>query len=509
MATHNRENKRKTFSQFFSGDAIPWSCEEKERVHNVSTKSCQDVVIGAGPGGYVAAIRLAQAGRQVVLVEAKELGGACLNVGCIPTKALLKNAEMVRSMKKAEIFGIHVDKFSLNFAKMQQRKATVVSDIKNGLRTLLEKNHIEIMQGFARFTTPHALNIEGANLSLSFENAIIATGSQPRDIPSIPCDHKNILNSTSILEIPCIPKSLAIVGGGYIGCEFASLFESLGSQVTIVEAAPRILSTQDEHISAFMQEHLTQLGIHIETNTQILKIENAGTTPTLHLSSPNHQEKTTQSYEKVLIATGRSINTQPLHLEKAGVLTGPRQEIIVTDNMRTTVPHIYAIGDVTGLYMLAHVASHQGMVAAENIQGIPAKMRYNAVPSVVFTYPEFAAVGITQKEANKQEHSINIGKFPFQALGKAVASHDTEGFLEIFSDKQTNQVLGGQVIGSGASILIAQIALAVANELTLECLIHTIHAHPTLAEGWLEAALAAYGTPLHLPPNKKRSLSAL
>ncbi|MBS0629589.1 MAG: dihydrolipoyl dehydrogenase [Verrucomicrobia bacterium] len=458
------------------------------------------IVIGSGPGGYVAAIKAAQNGRTVAIVEKNFLGGSCLNVGCIPTKTLLANAHMMEKIKMAEEYGISVGSVSFDFAKMKTRKDQVVEKIRKSLGGLLQSNKITIFQGKGEFVSPTEVKVIGAdNLLLEAENIIIATGSEPLDIPAFPCDHTRILNSSSILELTKLPKSLAIIGGGYIGCEFATLYHALGVKVTILEALPTILALQGKAVATVMTNAFTKQGIDLKTNVFVEGIEHSGNGVSIKLrgADPFYADL-------ALVSVGRKVNSSNLGLEKAGVKLSDKGMIVVNSKMQTSVPGIYAIGDVTGQVLLAHVASHQGIVAASNIIGRPLDMHYNAVPAVIFTTPEIATVGMTLEQAKESGYDATIGQFPFQALGKSIATIETEGFTEVVIDKKTGQILGAQAVGHDAATLIAEITLAINNELTAECVADTIHAHPTVAEAWLEAALVALETPIHLPPRKKR-----
>jgi dihydrolipoamide dehydrogenase len=457
-------------------------------------------VVGAGPGGYVAAIKAAQLGKSVALIEKSYLGGTCLNVGCIPTKTLLSNASLLHNVKRAASFGIMTGPISIEYDKMKARKDSVVSKIRGSLEGLLKANKITILQGAAQFESPQSLKIMGKdNLFLDADKIILATGSLPLDMKAFPCDHDRILNSTSILELTHVPKTLAIVGGGYIGCEFASLFRELGTHVTILEAFPTLLSAQGPTIANFMTKALGGQGIEIRTQVKVASIQNHQTHVSIQIEGGSSFEA-----EYALVAVGRKVYTEGLHLEKAGLLTGPKGEIRVNERMETEVRDLYAIGDVTGIAMLAHVASHQGIVAAVNACGGEAKVHYEAVPAVVFTSPEVASVGLTLEQAIEKKYAAIKGSFPFSALGKAQASQETQGFAEIVSDRATGQILGATVIGHEASNLIAEMTLAIQNELTLDALLETIHAHPTMAEGWHEAAALANETPIHFPPKVKR-----
>ena len=463
----------------------------------VTAKKTHDIiVIGAGPGGYVAAIKAAQNGKKVALVEKNYLGGTCLNVGCIPSKALLAGASALKTVKGANTFGITTGEVSVDYTAMKKRKDGVVSQIRSSLSGLLKANKIEVIEGTAAFTDPNTLKVTGASSkTLSADSIIIACGSEPTDVPIFPCDHKQILNSTSILELETLPKSLCVIGGGYIGCEFASLFNALGVKVTIVEALSSIIEAQGTTLSKALTAAFTKDGIDIKTGSQVEKIDKNPDSVTLHIKGGE-----TITADLALVSVGRKINTRGLCLSKAGLATDEKGAIVVNDHMETSVAGIYAIGDVTGIAMLAHVASHQAIVAATNAMGGDASMHYHAIPAVIFTHPEIASVGLTKEQAEAEGYSVSVGKFPFMALGKSIASAQTEGFTEIISDKDTEAILGAHIVGAHAASLIGQMALAINNELTLDCVIDTIHAHPTLSEGWLEGSLLAKGAPIHFPP---------
>jgi len=457
-------------------------------------------VIGAGPGGYVAAMKAAQLGRSVALIEKDQLGGTCLNVGCIPTKTLLSNAAVLHQIKRAAEFGIEVGPVAIHYEKMKARKDQVIAKMRGGIEGLMKSNKVTVFRGVASFEKEGELKIIGTdNLVLAADKIIIATGSIPFDIKAFPCDHERILNSTSILELTHVPKTLAIVGGGYIGCEFASLFAELGTKVTILEALPTILTAQGPTVSTFMTKALAQRGIEIRTNVKVQGIENKKNHVKVTLAEGGSLEA-----DYALVSVGRKVYVEHLKLEKVALALNEKGILEVNEKMETATPGVYAIGDVTGKWMLAHVASHQGIIAAMNACGQEAVAHYEAVPAVVFTSPEVATVGLTVEAANAQGYTATQGTFPFQALGKAQAGIETEGFAQVISDKKTGQILGALVIGHEASNLIAEMALAIQNELTLESILETIHAHPTMAESWHEAAAIAMEMPIHLPPKVKR-----
>jgi len=457
-------------------------------------------VLGAGPGGYVAAIKAAQNGKKVCLIEKGYLGGSCLNVGCIPTKTLISNAQVLAKIKEADEFGISTGPISIDFSKMKNRKDNVIEKIRKSLEGLLLANQMTILRGFAEFLSPREIKVKGHDNTIIYaENTIIATGSEPLDIPSFPCDHRRILNSTSILDLTELPKTLAIIGGGYIGCEFASLYAELGVKVIILEALPNIVSFQGKMISDTLTRIFTKKGIDVQTNVFVEGIDETVQGLNIRL-----KDKPPITCDMALVSIGRKIVSEGIGLEKAGVKVSEKGAIIVNDKMETNVPGIYAIGDVTGKFLLAHVASHQGIVAATNAMGQEAYMHYEAIPAVIYTLPEIATVGMTLEQAEQAGFVATSGRFPFQALGKSIAAHDIEGFAQVISDKKTGRILGAQAVGHEASTLIAEMALAIANELTLECIMDTVHAHPTIAEAWLEAALLAHDTPIHFPPKLKK-----
>lgn len=382
---------------------------------------------------------------------------------------------------------------------MKARKDSVVQKLRKGVEMLLSTNGVTVFKGEAEFVNPREIKVKGENGALIYaENTIIATGSVPMDIPAFRCDHKRIFNSTSILELTELPKTLAIIGGGYIGCEFASLYAEFGVKVIILEALPSIVSMQGKDISETLTRAFVKKGIDVQTNVMVEGIDYEGDGLSIRL-----KDKPALQCDIALVSVGRKVVSDHFGLSNAGIGLGERGVIVVNDKMETSVKGIYAIGDVTGKYMLAHVASHQGVVAASNAAGKPARMHYESVPAVIFTTPEIGTVGMTLEQAQAAGYTAAAGKFPFQALGKSIASIGTEGFAEIIIDKKTGAILGAQVVGYDAASLIAEMGLAIANELTIECIADTIHAHPTLPEAWMEAALVAMDTPIHLPPKKK------
>lgn len=458
------------------------------------------VVIGGGPGGYPAAIRAAQRGKKVALIEAKEMGGTCLNRGCIPSKALIANAEYWQQLQEAEEFGVQIQGMSFDYEKMAQRKDRVVNRMRTGLEGLIAANSIKVFKGVGRLISRSEIKIQGQdNALIEADRVILATGSEPRNIPAFPFDYKKIHDSTSLLDLTTLPKSLVIIGGGVIGCEFASLYSLLGVSVTIIELLPRILPMEAEEVSQALTKAFIKRGIQLETNAKVERIESNEAGIKVYVEGGK-----VYSADISLVAVGRSLNTRDVGLDKAGVLVQENGLVSVNSKMETSVAGIYAVGDIASKWWLAHVASHQGIVAAENACGGNAYMHYEAVPSVTFTEPEIGTVGLSLAEALKQGYQAKIGAFPFQALGKSQATLHPEGFAQIVVDEKTGQILGAQVVGYEASTLIAEMALAITNELTIESISETIHAHPTISEAWLEASYLAGGLPIHLPPKAKR-----
>lgn len=455
-------------------------------------------VLGGGPGGYPAAIRAAQLGKKVALIEAKELGGTCLNRGCIPSKALIAGSDIVERLHVAESFGINVKGFDVDYGKLALHKDKVVERMRTGLEGLIAANKITVFRGFGQLTSPREIKIKGQdNDWIEADKIILATGSEPRNISAFPFDFEKIHDSTSLLALKKLPKSLAIVGGGVIGSEFASLYATLGVEVIVLEMLPRIIATEAPEISQALTKAFTKKGIKVETGVAVQKIDKSKNGVQITLVDGK-----TFAAEMCLIAVGRSLNTSGIGLEKAGVPVLENGMIPVNNKMETEVAGIYAVGDIASKWWLAHVATHQGLIAADNACGKQARMAYNAIPSVIFTHPEIGSVGLSLEEAKKQGYKAKIGAYPFQALGKSQAALQTDGFAQIVIDEKTGQILGAQVIGFEAATLIAELAVAITNELTVECIAETIHAHPTIAEAWHEAALLAEGLPLHLPPRK-------
>lgn len=447
-------------------------------------------VIGAGPGGYPSAIRAVLKGLKVCLID-PEVGGTCLNRGCIPSKALIASARLFGKIKEAETYGIKVGSISVDYSKMVERAAGVVSKMQRSLEGLIKAHGVTYFKAWGTLVSKNSIQLSTGEI-IQAKQILLATGSEPKVIPLFPIDGVRIHDSTSLLVQKELPKKLLVIGGGVIGCEFASLFAHLGTEVTVVELLPRLISTESERLSKTLEKSFEKRGIKLHLNAKVQEVKNRGETVEILLESG---EKLISDH--LLVSVGRSALTDRLGLAAVGIQLNERGAISVSEKMESSVPGIYAIGDLTGKNWLAHVATKQGAVAIAAI--LKERISFQeTIPSVIFTDPEIASVGRTQEEG------AVVGEFPFLALGKAEAEGKTEGFARIFADPKTGQIVGAEVVGEEASALIAEMALAIANELTLDCVAETIHAHPTLPEVWMEASLIALGMPLHLPPRRRR-----
>ncbi|MDO9289531.1 MAG: dihydrolipoyl dehydrogenase, partial [Thermodesulfovibrionales bacterium] len=416
-------------------------------------------ILGAGPGGYVAALKLAQLGAEVTVIESTEVGGTCLNWGCIPTKTILASSEMYAKTKELESFGIDTaGSISPNMQKILERKNKVVSTQVKGIRGLFKSWGVTLREGKGAFISSKEIKVtlkDSTEETITADVFIIATGSRPAQIPTFPFDGKNIISSTEALELREIPRSLLIVGAGVIGCEFACIYSDLGSEITIVELLPRAVSTEDEAVSKLLEKELKKKKIKLITEIKVEKVEVRD--DGVHTFLSNGKELIA---EKVLVSIGRAFNTNGIGLENAGVSTGPRKEIPVNEKLQTNVPHIYAIGDVTGGILLAHVASKQGLIAAENIMGADKKFDYSVVPAAIFTSPEIGSVGLREHQAKEKGLDYTTGEFQFRALGKAHAMGEISGFIKIIAEKKSDKILGAHIIGPHASDLIHEFAVA-------------------------------------------------
>jgi len=452
------------------------------------------VVIGGGPGGYVAAIRAAQLGAEVALVEKGSVGGTCLNRGCIPTKAMAAGVSLLHSVQRAKEFGINTGEVSIDFGRLMERKNQVVDRLVKGVEFLLKKNKVDLFKGTARLSGSGRVMVAGSDgeLELEAENIILATGTEPALNKDFGYDGDRVMTSQEALNLTGVPQRLVIIGGGVIGCEFACIFSALGSKVTVVEIMPGILPLLDKDVSRQMQSLMKRQGISIKTS---VKIQGVRKQDSVAVVLEGGEEITADS---VLISIGRVMNLKGLGLEEVGVSVGDRGQVLVNERMETTVAGIYAIGDITGRIQLAHVASAQGLVAAENIMGHCRLMDYRAVPSCIFTHPEVGSVGLTAQEADRAGIKVKTGKFSFLGSGKAQAMGETEGFVKFLAHPDTDHILGVHIVGPHATDLIAEAALAMQLGATVKQLAETIHAHPTLSESLLEAAEAVHGKSIHM-----------
>ncbi|MFO0699059.1 MAG: dihydrolipoyl dehydrogenase [Nitrospira sp.] len=468
------------------------------------TSATHIAILGAGPGGYVAAIRAAQLGAKVTVIEREKFGGVCLNWGCIPSKALLSVVELGDKLKKAEDLGLMLQApASYDLARMVARKDKVVATLVKGIATLFKAWGIEqvIGQGIVKDARTLAVMLpDGAQREIHADALVIATGSSWPNLPQFPIDGHQIVTSQQMLDLTQVPASLAILGGGVEGCEFAALYSGLGTEVTILELMPRLLPLEDEDISSTMERELKKRGVTVLTGTTVEKAERASESLTLSLKDGN-----TMTTEKLLVSVGRGFNSRWIGLEQVGVTMGRRGDVLVDEHMRTNVPGIYAIGDVTGKAMLAHVASAQGQVAVEHILGHRRMINYDVIPAGIFTLPEIGRVGLTEQQARAcaekngkdPKQAVKVGRFRYGALGKAQATGDTTGFCKVIADAETDRILGMHILGAHAADLIHEPALAMQVGATATQVAGLIHAHPTLAEGVMEAMEDLDGAAIH------------
>lgn len=458
------------------------------------------VVIGAGPAGYVGAIRASQLGLKVAIIEKyNTLGGTCLNVGCIPSKALLQSSEKFYSAKNefAE-HGVNVGGVSVDFSKMQNRKNDVVKKLTTGIDYLMQKNKVTVFTGSASFETENFIKVdhEGKTTLVNAKNVMIATGSKPIELPFMPYDKKVILSSTEALSLDDLPKSMVVIGAGVIGLELGSVYSRLGCEVTVLDATDSILSVMDKDLRKEGKKVLESQGINFNLGVSVKSCQVVDGQAHIGFEDKDSNLKTITS-DKVLVAVGRKPNTLGLELSNAGVELNDRGQVVIDDQFRTSQPNVFAVGDCVPGPMLAHKAEEEAIHCAEIIAGHKAKMNYSTIPGVVYTHPEIASVGLTQQELEEAGKDFNIGKFGFNANGRAVAMGQTEGFVKILSDKVTDRVLGVHIIGPNASELIAEAGIALEFSSSAEDLAKAVHAHPTLSEVLKEAALDANGLALH------------
>lgn len=454
-------------------------------------------IIGAGPGGYVAAIRAAQRGAKVTVIEEAEVGGVCLNMGCIPTKTLVSSAERLIHARQAVDFGIEIPcEVGYNLSKIRERRDKVISTQVKGIRQLFKARGISLIPARGFILSPdvvRAVQKDGTTQDIKSDRIIIATGSRPAAMPGITFDADRVMTSDDAVRLTDIPPRLLIIGAGVIGCEFAFIYRAFGSEVTMVEMMPHALSTEDEEISGIIERELKKAKIRLITGAKVDAVEKAaGGLLQARLSTGE-----AISIDKVLVSIGRGMNSSRIGLEAVGVQTGGRKEIIVNDRMETNVPGIYAVGDVTGKALLAHAASHQGLVAVENALGGDERMDYSVIPAGIFTMPEVGSVGMKERDAAGRGIEIKVGRFQFRGLGKAHAMGEIVGMAKVIADAKSDRVLGVHICGAHATDLIHEGVIAIKKGVTAQELGKMIHAHPTLAEAIMEAAEDVHGISIH------------
>lgn len=465
------------------------------------------VILGGGTGGYVAAIRASQLGLKVAVVEKGKLGGTCLHQGCIPSKALLRSAEVYATAKESEKFGVIQDNVSLNFTKVQERKQGIIDQLHKGVQHLMKQGKIDVYEGIGRILGPSIFSPMPGTISVEMnngeenemlipKNVIIATGSRPRTLPGLEADSQFVMTSDEALKMEALPKSIIIVGGGVIGIEWASMLHDFGVEVTVIEYSDRILPTEDKEISKEMQRLMKKKGIQIVTGAKVMP-ETLEKGDGVSIKAEHKGEEKTFTAEKILVSVGRQANVEGIGLENTEIVVD-KGFISTNEFYQTKESHIYAIGDVIGGLQLAHVASHEGIVAVEHIAGAnPSPMDYNLVSKCVYSSPETSSVGLTEEQAKEKGHKVKTGKFSFRAIGKALVFGESDGFVKIIADEETNDILGVHMIGPHVTDMISEAGLAMVLDATPWEIAHTIHPHPTLSEAIGEAALAVDGKAIH------------
>jgi len=454
-------------------------------------------VIGSGPGGYVAAVRASQLGLKTACIEKDKVGGICLNWGCIPTKALLKNAEILNHIKHSSDFGVNISSYEIDFEKVIKRSRAVADRLSKGVEMLFKKNNITKFSGIARFLSKNEIEISGENNTevIWADKIIVATGARSRTIPGISFDGNKIISSKEAMILPAAPKSLIIVGAGAIGVEFAYFYNTFGTKVTLIEMMPKILPVEDGEVSKQLEISLKKQGIKIYTSTKVQNLNKTETGVSVEIETSKGVEKVES--EKVLVAIGVQANTEGLNLEKIGVEIN-RGYIVVDKNYKTNVDNVFAIGDVIGPPLLAHKASAEAINCVEKIAGISNNdIDYSNIPGCTFSSPQVGSIGLTEDKAKEKGINYAIGKFPYSGNGKAIASAETEGFVKLIFDKETDELLGGHIIGYDAAELLAEISLAKQNKLKAKDIIKSIHSHPTLSELIMESAAIVHNEAIH------------
>ena len=462
-------------------------------------KNYDIVVIGGGPGGYVAAIRAAQLGNSVAVIEKAALGGICLNWGCIPTKSLLKDSEVLHLVKNADKFGIKIDNYRIDFNSTVKRSRSVAKRLSKGIEFLLKKNNIEHISGVASLkslTEIEVLNEKGEMSILSGNNIVLASGARNREVPDLKTDGKSIISSKEAMVLKKIPKSIVIIGAGAIGIEFASFFNEYNSEVQIVEMLPELLPVEDDEVSSILRRSFEDRGVLIHTSAKVEKIEKLKTKVKVHILS--NGDKNVLEAELALVAVGVQGNVEGLNLEEFGILID-KSWVQVNEFCQTSIPNIYAIGDLIGPPWLAHVASAEGRLVAEHISGKkPSLINYSNIPGCTYCRPQVASIGLTEKSALDKGYELKIGRFPMKASGKAMSVGETEGLVKVIFDANYGELLGCHIIGPEATELIAEAGIARMLETTHEEILNTVHAHPTISECFLEAVADAYDEAVHI-----------
>ena len=465
----------------------------------MAEKSFDVLVLGGGPGGYTAAIRASQLGLHTAIVEKDRLGGICLNWGCVPTKALIRNAEVYQTFKKAEEWGISVEHLKFDFSKIIRRSRGIAERISKGVEFLMKKNHIEYIAGSGKLRDAHTLEvtIAGRNsVLLEARHIILATGARPRSIPGVNLDSKRVISSTEAMSLTTQPKSMVIVGAGAIGVEFAYFYNALGTKVTLLEMMPGILPIEDRELTRLLETSLKKQGIEVLTQTKVESIKPGAHEVAVSIRTSDSVKELTGEF--ALMAVGVQGNVENIGLEQLGVAI-ERSQIEVNQDFRTNVEGLYAIGDVIGPPWLAHVASAEGIHCAESIAGKkPAPLDYTLVPSCTYAQPQLASVGLTEEKALAEGHELRIGRCQFRPLGKSMAISEPEGMVKLIFDARYGELLGAHILGTDATEMIAELVVAKKLETTGQQLLETIHAHPTLSEAVMEAAAAAYGQAINL-----------
>jgi dihydrolipoamide dehydrogenase len=457
------------------------------------------IVIGSGPGGYVGAIRAAQLGMKVAIIERDRLGGVCLNWGCIPTKALLRNAEIIGLLRRGEEFGFSFDNLRIDFSVAVKRSEQAARKLSKGVEYLMKKNKVTVVPGEGKLTGKGQVRVmrNGQSSDLAAERILLATGTRPRELPGVPIDGKRVITSTEALSLPKAPQSLIVIGAGAVGVEFADVYGAYGSEVILIEMLPRLLPVEDGEISSFLEKIFAKRGMKIRTGTKVEEVTVKGEQVTVRVSHEGKQE--TLSGDVVLVAIGRVPNIEKLGLDAAGITLDKGGFIEVNDRYETSASGVYAIGDVIGGALLAHKAMAEAIIAVEGMAGSSVRrLDPLKIPNCTYCSPQVASVGLTEEQAKEKGLKVKVGRFSFQASGKAVALGDPEGFAKVVADAEYGEILGLHIIGPEATEMIAEATMARTLEATLEEVHHSVHAHPTLSETVGEACLAALGRPIHM-----------